>query len=65
MYGVLQLPIYAPSEEEQQDSQLYAQNVRQYMVCHHNNSKAMHDDSRVLLTQRVNEPQAYQCFNIV
>ena len=29
---MLQLPIYIPSEEERNDTLLYAKNVRQYMV---------------------------------
>ena len=29
---MLQLPIYIPSDEEKNDSLLYAENVRQYMV---------------------------------
>ena len=32
LHLLLQLPVYVPSEEEQKDSLLYAQNVREYMV---------------------------------
>jgi hypothetical protein len=30
--GLLQLPVYVPTDEERGDPVLYAQNVREYMV---------------------------------